>query len=71
MITTYTLPRRVYSSQADLDRRAEYYRILGVNLTEAPGINTLLLQTWLAEGGLTYPSFAPPLRLLPGCPVPR
>jgi transposase len=39
----------VYSSQPDYDLRTEHYRILGVDLTEIPGINTLLVQTLLAE----------------------
>jgi transposase len=42
---------KVYSSQPDYDLRTEHYRILGVDLTEVPGINTLLVQTLLAEVG--------------------
>lgn len=41
----------MYSSQPDYDLRSEHYRILGVDLTEVPGINTPLVQTLLAEVG--------------------
>ena len=41
----------MYSSQPDYDLRTEHYRILGVDLTEIPGVNTLLVQTLLAEVG--------------------
>jgi hypothetical protein len=41
----------VYSSHPDYDLRTEHYRILGVDLTEVPGINTLLVHTLLAEVG--------------------
>jgi transposase len=42
---------KVYSSQPDYDLRTEHYRILGVDLNDVPGINTLLVQTLLAEVG--------------------
>jgi len=42
---------KVYSSKPDYDLRNEHYRILGVDLTEVPGINTVLVQTLLAEVG--------------------
>ena len=42
---------KVYSSHPDYDLRTEHYRILGVDLTEVPGINTLLVHTLLAEVG--------------------
>jgi transposase len=42
---------KVYSSQPNYDLRTEHYRILGVDLTEIPGINTLLVHTLLAEVG--------------------
>jgi transposase len=41
----------VYSSRPDYDLRTEHYRILGVDLTEVPGINTLLVHILLAEVG--------------------
>jgi hypothetical protein len=41
----------VHSSQPSYDLRTEHYRILGVDLTEIPGINTLLVHSLLAEVG--------------------
>jgi len=41
----------VYFSQPKYDLRTERYRILGVDLTEVPGIGTLLVQTLLTKIG--------------------
>jgi hypothetical protein len=57
---------KVYSSCPDYDLRTEHYRILGVDLTEVPGINTLLVHTLLAEVGPDLSKFRSAARLLPG-----
>jgi hypothetical protein len=47
----------VYSNDSEYDLRTEHYRILGVDLTEVPGINTLLVHTLLAEVGPDLSNF--------------
>jgi transposase len=42
---------KVHTNTPSYDLRTEHYRILGVDLTEVPGINTLLVHTLLAEVG--------------------
>jgi hypothetical protein len=61
-----TSSSKLHSSCSGYDLRTEHYRILGVDLTEVPSINTLTVHSVLAEVGPDLSKFRSAAALHPG-----